>query len=65
MDPEGSAHERALREVGESMLMIEAAITRVERGLTALQREPTPDRRAVAGLTKAKRDMEGVRRKLD
>ena len=46
------------------MLMIEAAITRVERALAAIRREPAPDRQALAGLVKAKRDMEGVRRRL-
>ena len=64
VDPEGAAHERALQEVGETMLMIEAAITRVERALAAIRREPAPDRQALAGLVKAKRDMEGVRRRL-
>ena len=64
VDPEGAAHERALQEVGETMLMIEAAVTRVDRALTALQRESEPDRQALVGLTKAKRDLEGVRRRL-
>ena len=39
VDPEGAAHERALQEVGETMLMIEAAITRVDRALAAIRRE--------------------------
>ncbi len=46
------------------MLMIEAAVTRVDRALTALQQESEPDRQALVGLTKTKRDMEGVRRRL-
>jgi len=64
VDPERAAHERALQEVGETMLMIEAAVTRVDRALMAVQRESAPDRQALVGLTKAKRDLEGVRRRL-
>lgn len=37
VDPEVAAHERALREVGETMLMIEAAITRVDRALAVTE----------------------------
>ena len=64
VNSEEAARERALQEVGETMLMIEAAVTRVDRALTALQRESEPDRQALVGLTKAKRDLEGVRRRL-
>jgi hypothetical protein len=36
----------------------------VDRALTALQQESEPDRQALVGLTKTKRDLEGVRRRL-
>ena len=64
VNSEEAAHERALQEVGETMLMIEAAITRVEKALSAVRLEAEPDRQALVGLTRAKRDLEGVRRKL-
>ena len=64
VDPKAAAHERALQEVGETMLMIEAAVTRVDKALSALRLEAEPDRQALVGLTKAKRDLEGVRRRL-
>lgn len=64
VDPKAAAHERALQEVGGTMLMIEDAITRVDKALSALRVEAKPDRQALAGLTKARRDLEGVRRRL-
>ncbi|MHB1524865.1 MAG: hypothetical protein ACYCZN_01070 [Candidatus Dormibacteria bacterium] len=64
VDPEEAAQERALREVGGTMLMIEDAITRVNKALSALRGEAEPDQQALAGLTKARRDLEGVRRRL-
>ena len=64
VDPEGAARERALQEVGETMLMIESAIARVDRALAAVRRESAPDRQALTGLVRAKRDLEGVRRRL-
>lgn len=64
VNSEEAAHERALQEVGETMLMIEAAITRVDKALSAVRLEAEPDRQALVGLTKAKRDLEGVRRRL-
>ncbi len=64
VDPEEAAQERALREVGGTMLMIEDAITRVDKALLALRLEAEPDRQALVSLTKAKRDLEGLRRRL-
>jgi hypothetical protein len=64
LDLEAAAHERALQEVGETMLMIEAAIARVDRALAVIGRESAPDRQALTGLVKAKRDLQGVRRRL-
>lgn len=64
IDPGEAARERALREVGETMLMIESVIARVDRALATIQEESAPDRQALAGLLRAKRDMEGVRRRL-
>ena len=54
VDPQEAAHERALQEVGETMLMIEAVISRVDKALSALRLEAEPDRQALVGLTKAK-----------
>lgn len=53
-----------LREIGETMLMIEAAITGAQRAMEAIKREPEPDPQALASLAKATRELEGVRRKL-
>jgi hypothetical protein len=64
VDPAGAAHERALREVGETMLMIEAAITRAQQAIVAIREEGDSGSQAVASLTRATRDLEGVRRRL-
>lgn len=64
LDSDGAARERVLREVGETMLMLEAAITRAQRAMDTIRREAAPDPQAIAGLTKAKRELEGVRRRL-
>lgn len=36
----------------------------MDRALTALRREPAPDRQALVGLIGAKRDLEGVQQRL-
>ncbi|HVB53476.1 MAG TPA: hypothetical protein VNF24_04710 [Candidatus Acidoferrales bacterium] len=64
LDSDGAARERVLREVGETMLMIEAAITRARRAMDTIRREADPHAQALASLAKATRDLEGVRRRL-
>jgi hypothetical protein len=64
VDAAGAERERVLREVGETMLMIEAAITRAQQGMAAIRGEGDLHSQAVASLARAARDLEGVRRRL-
>jgi hypothetical protein len=64
LDSDGAARERVLREVGETMLMIEAAIARAQRGMDTIRRDADPPAQALASLAKATRDLEGIRRRL-
>lgn len=64
IDDRGAARERALKQAGEVMLMIEAAIRRADQALEHLDAEVAPDAQVRAGLVRARRDLEGVRRRV-
>jgi len=46
------------------MLMIEAAISRAQQAMGSIQGEGDAHGQALASLARAKRDLEGVRRRL-
>lgn len=60
----GPGRERVLREIGETMLMIEAAVARADRALKAIDREEALDPQHRAALVRARRDLETTRRRL-
>ena len=64
LDSNGASRERVLREVGETMLMIESSIARTRRAIDAVRSEPEPNLQALASLNRAKRDLESIRRRL-
>jgi len=64
LDSNGASRERVLREVGETMLMIESSIARTRRAIDAVRGEPEPNLQALASLNRAKRDLESIRRRL-
>ena len=61
---EEAVREAALREIGETMLMIEAAVSRADRGLTVLAQQQSTDPQHTAALSRARRDLEAARRRL-
>lgn len=61
---EESVREAALREIGETMLMIEAAVSRADRALKVLAQQESGDPQHMAALSRARRDLEAARRRL-
>ncbi|MGH7643576.1 MAG: hypothetical protein ACRENX_11325 [Candidatus Dormibacteria bacterium] len=59
-----ASRELALREIGETMLMVEAAVSRADRALKVLDQQSGSDPQHHAALVRARRDLEATRRRL-
>ncbi|MGH7642543.1 MAG: hypothetical protein ACRENX_05940 [Candidatus Dormibacteria bacterium] len=64
LSDEEAGRELALREIGETMLMVEAAVSRADRALKVLDEQPGSDPQHRAALVRARRDLEATRRRL-
>ena len=64
LSPEQAAREGTLRELGEAMVAIEAAATRVRRAIETLRSRPDADQNIVAALTRSASELDATRRRL-
>jgi hypothetical protein len=64
LSAEQAAREATLRELGEAMVAIEAATTRVRRAIETLRGRPDSDPNIVAALTRSASELDATRRRL-